>query len=106
MSDQMRTWVNPALNIRRIDLGEVDRSLGVVANRRPEIGESIDKSNRLGVATLSVSRWCRDSWLRVEFGGVLDESAIAVRWEAMNSTLDERGQRRWCAAEARPSRPR
>jgi hypothetical protein len=27
--------------------------------------------------------------------------AIVVRWEAMSSTLDERGRRRWCAAEAR-----
>jgi len=32
---------------------------------------------------------------------VIDESAIAVRWGAMSSTLDERGRRRWCAAEAR-----
>jgi Rhodopirellula transposase DDE domain len=32
---------------------------------------------------------------------VIDASAIAVRWEAMRSTLDERGRRRWCAAEAR-----
>jgi len=32
---------------------------------------------------------------------VIDESAIAVRWDAMCSTLDERGRRRWCAAEAR-----
>jgi hypothetical protein len=32
---------------------------------------------------------------------VIDESAIAVRWEAMSSSLDERGRRRWCAAEAR-----
>lgn len=32
---------------------------------------------------------------------MIDESAIAVRWEAMSSTLDERGRRRWCAAEAR-----
>jgi hypothetical protein len=39
------------------------------------------------------------SW--VERSGVIDEGAIAVRWEAMSSTLDERGRRRWCAAEAR-----
>ena len=32
---------------------------------------------------------------------MIDESAIAVRWEAMRATLDERGRRRWCAAEAR-----
>jgi hypothetical protein len=32
---------------------------------------------------------------------VIDERAIAVRWEAMRATLDERGRRRWCAAEAR-----
>jgi len=32
---------------------------------------------------------------------VVDERAIAVRWEAMRATLDERGRRRWCAAEAR-----
>jgi transposase len=32
---------------------------------------------------------------------VIDEGAISVRWEAMRSTLDERGRRRWCAAEAR-----
>jgi hypothetical protein len=32
---------------------------------------------------------------------VIDEGAIGVRWEAMRSTLDERGRRRWCAAEAR-----
>lgn len=27
--------------------------------------------------------------------------AIAMRWEAMNATLNERGRRRWCAAEGR-----
>ena len=32
---------------------------------------------------------------------MIDERAIAVRWEAMRATLDERGRRRWCAAEAR-----
>jgi hypothetical protein len=32
---------------------------------------------------------------------VIDERAIAVRWEAMRATLDERGRRRWCVAEAR-----
>src|SRR5271154_6169162 len=37
----------------------------------------------------------------VEFGGVIDEGAIAARWEGMSSTLDERGRRRWCASEAR-----
>ena len=26
---------------------------------------------------------------------------LALRWEAMRATLDERGRRRWCAAEAR-----
>jgi hypothetical protein len=31
---------------------------------------------------------------------VVDERAIAVRWEAMSGTLDERARRRWCAAEA------
>jgi hypothetical protein len=31
---------------------------------------------------------------------VIDEHAIAVRWEAMSDTLDERARRRWCAAEA------
>jgi hypothetical protein len=31
---------------------------------------------------------------------VIDERAISVRWEAMRATLDERGRRRWCAAEA------
>jgi Rhodopirellula transposase DDE domain len=37
----------------------------------------------------------------VECGGVIDEGAIRVRWEAMRSRLDERGRRRWVAAEAR-----
>lgn len=37
----------------------------------------------------------------VESWGVIDEQALAVRWEAMRATLDERGRRRWCAAEAR-----
>ena len=32
---------------------------------------------------------------------MIDERAIALRWEAMRGTLDERGRRRWCAAEAR-----
>ena len=31
---------------------------------------------------------------------MIDERAIAVRWEAMRATLDERSRRRWCAAEA------
>jgi hypothetical protein len=31
---------------------------------------------------------------------VIDERAISVRWEAMRAALDERGRRRWCAAEA------
>jgi hypothetical protein len=32
---------------------------------------------------------------------VIDEGAIGVRWEAMRPALDERGRRRWVAAEAR-----
>jgi hypothetical protein len=32
---------------------------------------------------------------------VIDEGAIGVRWKAMRSALDERGRRRWVAAEAR-----
>jgi len=32
---------------------------------------------------------------------VIDEGPIGVRWEAMRSALDERGRRRWVAAEAR-----
>jgi hypothetical protein len=32
---------------------------------------------------------------------VIDEGAIGVRWEAMGPALDERGRRRWVAAEAR-----
>lgn len=32
---------------------------------------------------------------------MIDEGPIGVRWEAMRSALDERGRRRWVAAEAR-----
>ncbi len=40
-------------------------------------------------------------WSGVELGGVVDEAAIAERYQAMRALLNERSRRRWAAAEAR-----